>query len=339
MPSLISRAIESVVSAKEKLMSDRSRGQTANTLNSSISHPSTKNSSIDNTIEITSENTAHPPRQRITWKKVLYHPLTWLAVGLHVALLVVPFSPASPVAVEPEEESTEENAIPIDLLNLSEIATSTPPADTPPPSEAAPPAAAPPDPSAKIAQMPPEPNTVDLNTVDLNSIDPKTTEPNATESKTLSEGPAQSPTEASPTEASPADSVSNDPPFDPGPQSGVFIQGLGNLGVADNSNLGMPLQSSFRRPENYSYFVAGPDQAAPGARGAKWLDDERNDLVPLIQNTYAAQSLTLIEAGAYGGEALYELQSAEGNSVMFVSIVELEGSSLLVLWNNNPTAG
>ena len=86
--------------------------------------------------------TKQPAGRRITLKKVLYHPLTWLAVGFHVLLLVVPFGGGanSDLAETPEEDS--EAAIPVDLLNLSDIATSTPP-PLEPPVAAPPPAVAP----------------------------------------------------------------------------------------------------------------------------------------------------------------------------------------------------
>ncbi|MGB3294829.1 MAG: hypothetical protein WBB01_17740 [Phormidesmis sp.] len=250
------------------------------------------------------------PSRRLTLKKVLYHPLTWLAVGLHVLLLLVPLKDRQPADAPAEDEIVPEEEVAIDILNLSDITTSAPPPEVPPPEAsvpvpphlpvAAPPAAAPPP--RQVVVVEPAPAQTPIGDATSEPV----TQPPATQS----------------------------PAFDPAPAQGVFISGLGNLGVADNTAVGMPDKRAFRRPENFEYFVNGADPVA-AAKDARWLDDEPADLLPVIQSTYAQSNITFTQLDNYGGEPLYEL-TTDGQTILYMSIVALEGSSLLVMWEDNP---
>lgn len=251
--------------------------------------------------------------RRPTLKKLLYHPLTWIAVGFHALLLVVPLSNQQPKDVPAEEEPAPEEEVAIDILNLSDISAPSPPPKNIPPPEAAP---VPPSPAApvsaprQVAAVPaPAPAT------------PAAGVPGATQP------PGTQPPGTQPPGTQP-------PAFDPAPAQGAFISGLSSLGIADNTAVGMPDRKSFRRPQNFENFVSGTDPVA-AAKDARWLDDEPADLFPVIQSTYAQSNITFTQLDNYGGELLYQL-TADGQTILYMSIVALEGSSLLVMWENNP---
>jgi hypothetical protein len=270
------------------------------------------------------------------FKKVLYHPLTWLALGLHVLLLIVPLKASSP-AVESEAAKPEAvEDIPIDVLNLSEISTSTPPANSPPAAAAPPvtsrPASAPVNPAPVNAPVPAPVNApVAQNPATSVAATPS---PSVTSQSQPSPGSTSS-SAASPAAGQPA-------PYDPAADQGVFISGLQNLGVQNfSSTLGLPNDPNmFRRASSFGFFLDNSDpnsvRAIAQAREAQWLEKQVSDLLPMLQSTYAGGNLTFNPIEDYGGEALYEIKTAQGQTVMYVSLVELKGSSLLVTWLNKP---
>lgn len=266
--------------------------------------------------EVTTENNppaqAAPPR-RFSLKQVLYHPLTWLAIGLHAVLLVVPLQERSPDVAPAEKESVSKEEVAIDILNLSDITAPSPPPENIPP-EASP---VPPPPAASALQLQPRQVAV--------ASAPAPTTPTGGPGATQPPSP-QSPGPQSPGPQSPA--------FDPAPVQSVFISGLSNLGVRDNTAVGMPDRKSFRRPGNFENFVNGIEPVA-AAKEARWLDDEPSDLLPVIESNYAQSNITFTQLDNYGGEPLYEL-TTNGQTILYMSIVALEGSSLLVMWENNP---
>lgn len=270
--------------------------------------------------EVTTENSAPAkavsPR-RPTLKKLLYHPLTWIAVGFHVLLLVVPLSQRPPNDVSVEEKTNPEEEVAIDILNLSDIAASSPPPENIPPPEASP---VPPLPAAPA----PAPRQVAVAAAGA----PTTPAAPVTSAPAAGAPAASAPAGSTPPPGTPP------PAFDPAPAQGVFISGLGNLGVRDNTAVGMPDKKSFRRPENFENFVSGTEPVA-AAKEARWLDDEPADLLPVIQSTYAQSNITFTQLSNYGGEPLYQL-TTDGQTILYMSIVALEGSSLLVMWENNP---
>lgn len=259
--------------------------------------------------------------QQSVVKKVLYHPLTWLAVGVHIALLFVPFSPTSPSVAQseaPEEEADE--SIPVDILNLADISAPTPPADVPPPATSPPPAAAPPTappPTAAPAPAPAAP-----------------------------EQPAPAPTPAVPAEtpaAAPIEASSPPPPpaYDPSGDQQVFVGHIDAIGIKNyRDQLGLPGANTFPKGNGATFLdFANPAMPAPtaGARDAVWMDKQPLDVLAKLKETYEPAGVTFTQLDSYGGELLYQLINPDGQPFMHVSLVDFAtGSSLLVMWSDSP---
>ncbi|MEM9087859.1 MAG: hypothetical protein AAGC93_03850 [Cyanobacteria bacterium P01_F01_bin.53] len=254
----------------------------------------------------------NPAFKRLTLKKVLYHPLTWLAVGFHGLLLVVPFDPSAPSVTEPEpqEEETDE-AIAVDILNLSEIASSTPPPAEVPPPVTPPPVAAPPVVPPIPAEIPAE----------LPVEEAPIEEPPVAETPVQPEVPVETPVEP------------QTPAYDPGQEQGIFVSGLDSLSVQNyTESLGLPDAGLFSKG-NAAYFINGTEPAA-GALQAQWMDKSPDDIFSELQPLY--QGVTFNPLENYGDELLYELQNPNGQSIAFISLVDLKGSTLMVMWPTNP---
>ncbi len=310
-------------------------------------------------------------------KKALYHPITLLAVGLHALILAMPLRELPASEPEVAEEVPEEVAV--DILNLSDIASTTPPVAKPatggaPVSGGAPAAArsgaAAPSNLANPARYSP-PAAVQSSSAA--SPAPVVGVPSnlaagipvgalaATVSAT-----GAVPVGAAPVGAVPGGSTGADtggtggavaggggpvatgggpvgqPVYDPGQDQGVFITGLQSLGVQDNSAaVGLPSNPNmFRRPAGFGYFldITNPDEPQPiaTAREARWLEKQTDELFAQLQATYAQSNIAFNRLDDYGGEQLYELKNAQGQTAMFISLVDLKGSSLLVMWDNKP---
>ena len=264
--------------------------------------------------------------RRLTLKKIFYHPLTLAALSGHVLLLMVPFSTAPAEVVEEEAIATEE-AMPVDILNLSEIATAEPPppqapAPTAPAPAPSPPAAAP----APAAAPPPiaAPAT------------PAAPQPVA---NTPAPPVAQAPTQTPP------------PAYDSTEDRKTFIQGFDSIATAGLQEYSeLPLASSFTRGN--SQFFLGPAALAtdfrnpvtagdpnalpPAAATAKYTDKQPKDVLKQVQASFSNTGLTFAQVADYGGEPLYELKKATGETFAFVSLVGFQGSTLTVIWTQNP---
>lgn len=279
-----------------------------------------ENQSVDTPPEQTAEQAAEQTKgRRITLKKVLYHPLTWLAIGFHVLLLVVPFGGGadSDLAATPEEETDE--AIPVDLLNLSDIATSTPP-----PAETPPAAAPPPPPTAAPPAQPPPPSPSQAAAPEPAAAPPtEVAEPAAAPVEPAAPDPVAVPQEAPP------------PAYDPAQDQSVFIANLGAVGLNDYTDQGLPTPNFFRNPENAGYFLNG-DAPAQGAASARWVDKSPNDVLAQLQTSYAPTGIAFTKLDDYAGEMLYQLTTPTGETFMHVSLVRLKGSTLLVIWQDRP---
>ena len=285
-----------------------------------------KNTFVEPNSDLTLSDNQPAKARKLTLKKVLYHPLTWVALGFHLLLLFVPFSDrASNEEVLEDLENGPEEAIAIDLLNLSEIATSTPPPAEPPPTEpppAAPPAPSAPPPAPSQAAIPPEP--VD-NPTEVPSEAPTVEEP-------ATEAPVEQPVDEAPVEVPP------DPPlpaYDPGEDQSVFIKNLGAVGLNDYTDQGLPPTNFFRDPDNAGYFLNG-DQPVQGAASARWVDKGPSDVLNQLQTSYAPTGIVFTQLQNYGGEELYELTTPTGQTFMHISLVRLKGSTLLVIWQDRP---
>jgi len=257
-------------------------------------------------------------RPRLTVKQILYHPLTWLAVGAHIGLLFVPFNPSAPSAAEPDvpEEDIDES-VPVDILNLADISTPTPPAEsTPPP--VTPPAAPPPAVPAAAPVAAPEPSPVAEPTA-IPEAAPVTPQSD----------PVTSPTEPAP------------PAYDPSGDQQVFVGHINAIGI-DNyrDTLGLPGPNTFPKGNGASFLdFANPVAPVPiaGARDAVWMDKQPLDVLEKLKQTYEPAGVTFSQMDSYGGELLYELTNPDGQPFMHVSLVDFAtGSSLLVMWSASP---
>ncbi len=270
---------------------------------------------------------ADSPKRRLTLKKILYHPLAWVAVGAHILLLVVPFDSSSSEAIEDTSEQPEElESIPVDILNLSEIATSEPPPPNPPAS--LPPSA--PAPASAIAPQP-APLPVDTTSSD---VDPG------------QEGQleAQVSADLSSAQQTTSEQLSA---YDASGDQRQFIQNLDGLGLGGYTNANgersLPGANSFRKNVDPSYFITETGtrpntvvSPVAGARDARWLDKEPANALTDLQATYSTVGVSFTQLEDYGGEPLYELTTANGDAFMHISLVKLIGSTLLVVWQADP---
>ena len=245
------------------------------------------------------------PKRAWRWQWLLA-PLMGFSIVLHIALLFVPL-PASENPEEVDETPPEEDAeIAVDILNLSEIVAPEPPPEQPeqpPQPEAAPPPPAevppPPDPTQEVAPV--EEDTFE----DQLPID---------------------------------DGLDDPPPFDPGPSRNIFIDGIANLPVTDQTaTVGLPESRFFRQPGNAVCFLDPAGGPHADARDARWLELEPSDVYAVLQDSYAPSGITLTERGdVFCGERYFEAFTAAGESFMTFSLAQLQGSTLLVIWETPP---
>ena len=267
----------------------------------------------------TASNASHT--RRLSPKKILikllYSPLIWLAVGAHVLLLVVPFDPSvktEEVVEEPEAEIVE--SIPVDILNLSAIASSTPPPEAAPP---APVSAAPPAPVSV-------PTPVEVPAPPVVNEAPAEAQPENLRVEAL-------PLEDAPVEESPA--------YYPSADSGVFLESINRFSEVGIQTYGdqLPTENSFSSKGNgQSFLVIGADitqNSSPvdGALNAIWMDKNLDQILPLLSQTYGGD---FAPVGEYAQEPVYELRNPQGEVVIHVSLVSLKGSTLLVTWESSP---
>ncbi|MGF1523387.1 MAG: hypothetical protein ACFBSF_13815 [Leptolyngbyaceae cyanobacterium] len=244
------------------------------------------------------------PRKSIWRWQWLIAPLMGVSVVLHIVLLFVPIPStnlASEDEIEEEElESAAEEEEVIDILNLSEItAPEPPPEEEPPPQEQQ----APPPPAENVA-----PN------LDPTQIPPET--PEAV------------------------------PPVDDGAATQAFVDasrdqfigGLDNLGVADyTSQFGLPEPKLFRRPDSAGCFIDASGNPAPNIRVLNWIDKEPQTLLQEnLQAVYGQSGVAFVEQSSYCSERYFYLYAPNGEFFMAMSLVQMEGSALLVGWETRP---
>ena len=178
---------------------------------------------------------ADSTKRRLTLKNILYHPLTWVAVGVHIVLLIIPFNPEPPEATKDTSDQSEEiESIPVDILNLSEIATSEPP----PAPLASPPPSAPAPASATLPQ--PAPLPADPALADSALADPAPADPGPRPEAQL--GPTA--------DLAPVQPLQQSPAYDPSEDQRQFIQNLDGLGLGGyevNGERSLPVANNFRK--------------------------------------------------------------------------------------------
>jgi hypothetical protein len=235
-----------------------------------------------------------------------------ISVILHIALLFVPlptFNTAAEETVEDDRSEANEEA-PIDILSLSEIAAPEPPPESPP----EPPQPAQPEPQPLPSGAVPPP--------------PDPTQPPPAED-TIPEAPP--PVEAD-LDEDPA------PSFDAGAATQEFVGDISGLGVVDYTDeFGLPEPRFLRNPGNAGCFMDPSGGPVAGVRVANWLDKEPQTLLrENLQDVYGPRGITFEEMPAFCGERYFQAYTAEGQPFMTISLVTLEGSTLLVVWDTPP---
>lgn len=261
-----------------------------------------------------------PPVQKHVWRwQWLLAPLLGISAGLHIALLFIPLPEWAPTEQEePEALPPETENAPIDILSLSEIAAPPPP--EPPPS-APPPQPPQPAPAPTGAARPPVPT--------------QATEPSEPEEEEAFFEDEQSDELLS----DDSSAEENTSAFDVSVATQQFVGNLTGLGVNDfTADLGLPQSDNFREPGNASCFI-DPATGGPvaNAREARWLDKEPQALLQEnLPATYGPSDITFNELENFCGERYFEAIAAEGQTFMKFSLVQMQGSTLLVLWANPP---
>jgi hypothetical protein len=258
-----------------------------------------------------------PAPNRFPIPKWLVAPLFAISMAAHVVLLVVPL-PSRQTPPEPEEAAPE-GPIAIDILGIARPETPELLGAEPPPA-AETPAAAQPTPQ-QAAPVPVNPDTL-----------PPANENPVEETPTAAPDPFQ--------EEVVAPSPPETPAFDPTPFRQQFFTSLPNIGVSDYTDtIGLPSPSNFRNPGIASRFLANADRnpsALPNTT-ARWLDKEPATILrDGLEATYGAAGLRFDEQPPFEGERFFEVRNAEGQTVFYVSLVQLQGSTLLVMWDNDP---
>ena len=275
-----------------------------------------------------------PAVPKLTLKKVLYHPLTGLAIAAHLLLLIVPFKPPQASVLEPEApEEDVDDAIPVDILNLSALSQpklpAAPNAAEPPPAPAAAPPVAPPVAAVVPESLPADPV------------------------------PAESSVE-SPVEEAPAEQLPPPPAKEPLPtpeqalayvpqadqqafiSEGIAALGAGTNGIKNYRDLGLPPESYFDQGNAGGFLDYGtnPPGLLAGAIDAVWMDKQADRVAEQIEATYGPNGVQLVPLEAYQGELLYEMLTPNNDTMMYISLVNFpsKGSSLMVTWSVNPSA-
>ncbi|HEY9737045.1 MAG TPA: hypothetical protein V6D06_12205 [Trichocoleus sp.] len=246
-------------------------------------------------------------------------PLFVISIVLHGLLLVAPLPSGPTVAPEEavEEDSSEEQIV--DILSIASPSAPAPEA-APPPSQPPPAAAPPPTPRAAAPvnpdRLPPPSEAPPIETVepgdDFNApVDP------------------------------PAQESSGEAAFDFTGARNDFMVNLGNgIGLTNyTSALGLPARSNFRDPATADLFLSNPDSSAsppPGARDAQWLDKEPDSVLAQLVNTYSAAGVNFSELAPYAGERFFVALTPDNQPFLYLSMVRLQGSTLLVIWDTPP---
>jgi hypothetical protein len=256
-----------------------------------------------------------PSPRKVGWRwQWLIAPLMGISILLHIALLFVPL-PTQTIAGEDAEETETSEADeegPIDILSLSDIAAPEPPPEPPPeqpqqqPQQQAPPPAGavppPPDPEQVVEDLPAEEDVFE-------------------EELPIDEGLGDAP-----------------PSFDTGAATDQFIGDISGLGVVDyTSEFGLPTPDLLRNPGHAACFIDPSGGAVAGVRVANWLDKEPQTLLrENLQDVYGPRGITFNEMSPFCGERYFQAFTAEGQPFMTFSLVQLQGSTLLIVWETPP---
>lgn len=247
----------------------------------------------------------------------LLAPLFIISVTLHILILAVPWSSRPSASVE-ETVETEASTEP-EVVDILSIATQVPPETSPEDSAPPPPQGTQPVPPPSA--LPPNPDRLSPESAPADPADPADPPPEDTFQATTTDPPA--------------------PAFDPGAAQNDFAVNIGNVGVADYTDrLGLPPRRNFRNPATADQFLVNPDSdsptSPPNARLARWLDKEPDTILQQLTGTYGA-TLDFAELPLYHNERFFvALEKQSGNPAFYLSLVQLQGSTLMVMWNSPP---
>ncbi len=137
---------------------------------------------------------------------------------------------------------------------------------------------------------------------------------------------------------SPTSSVSPSPAFDP---SGLQADLQASLqGTEGNTGL-QPFPGVFAEPLKF-YASEDPDaEQLPGITAMQWFNNMRPDSVfAELQDNYQSGGFTFNPLDDYGGGKVYELKTAEGQTISFINVVPGKGgiSTVVVTWQYDPNS-
>ncbi|NEP18069.1 MAG: hypothetical protein F6J97_14375 [Leptolyngbya sp. SIO4C1] len=256
-------------------------------------------------IDLSSE----PPRSRRRFLRILVHPLTLVSLLAHGLLLLLPiweFQPAEETATPPPEAEAT-----IEVQNLADL-VGAPEAPALPPKPAVQPPPAPQPVQPVLTEVP--------DRLPEASVEPQPT-------------PAPQPVEPQPIEPQPIE-----PAFDIGAVRGQITNRVRNFSgeLVEPSPL-------LLKAEQRTFFFQNDSLNAPllsGISNMPVYNDRRPDgMLPEIEAGFAADGLSMIPAGEYGGNPLYQLvDTASGSEAGYLSVVLGGGgqTTLLAFWEINP---
>lgn len=234
------------------------------------------------------------------------------SLALHALVLSVPLP--STLEAAPEAEAEPEESIQLSSL----VASPTPKPVASPVLQAAP--TAPPKPAstvpAPVARLRPNPvpNPVPLRT--------------------------QSPSPIAATVSSPSAVTPSSPPpvFDPSPLQANLQTSL--EGIEGNTGF-PPYPGVFDDPLKFYVSEEAEADTLPGITAMQWFNNMQTDSVfAKLQDNYQSNGLTFNPLGDYGGGKVYELKTAEGQTVSFINVVPGKGnaSAVVITWEYDPNS-
>jgi len=223
-----------------------------------------------------------------------------MSVALHALILAIPL-PSTPEA-KPEEKPEES----VQLSSL--VASPTPkPAASPVAKKAAP------KPPTKAASTVPVP--IARSRPVPNPVAPRT--------------PAATP--------APTASVSPSPEFDSSAAQADFQESLSKIPGAIESP---PSPRVFRQPDDF-YSPGEDEELLAGIIKMQWVNDmPAASVLAELQESARLRGFTFDSIGDYGGGQVYELKTAEGETIYFVNVVPGKGgaSTVVVTWEYDPNS-
>jgi len=137
----------------------------------------------------------------------------------------------------------------------------------------------------------------------------------------------------------PTASVSPSPEFDPSELQADFQDSLQNT----EGSLGFPPSPEAFDEPNAFYSSVEDEERRAGITAMQWFNDIADTVFTKLQENYQPSGFTFEPIDDYGGGKMYELKTAEGQTVNFINVVPAKGgaSTVVITWEydpNSPTA-